>query len=55
MQRHGKVTGMKSDDFIANGDCGRLRSGVERSGTSALGVRAFHDSAAQIKTDAAAA
>ena len=26
MQRHGKVTGMKSDDFIANGDCGRLRA-----------------------------
>ena len=53
MQRHGKVTGMKSDDFMPMGiaaDCA-----VERSGTSALGVRAFHDSAAQIKTDAAAA
>ena len=31
MQRHGKVTGMKSDDFIAKGDCGRLRSGAKRS------------------------
>ena len=31
MQRHGKVTGMKSDDFIAKEDCGRLRSGAKRN------------------------